>query len=212
MSRRSSKHKVSVLLSGFEPFGRYRTNPSEVLVRGYKARGLKDIDGTKVNLTKLILPVSYDVFKVLEKKVGAKQFDVILHFGVASFAKCTRLERRAKNLVDIVVPNERGLSIKGNKKIVPRGPRFLYSTVSVKAVAKELKASRKNFMISNNAGSYICNLLLYRSLLKNKKQGNRALVGFVHVPKFSVFSKGRSKAAMEIIVRSCVQQVLKNDR
>jgi pyroglutamyl-peptidase len=209
MARRSGKQKVSVLITGFEPFGRYRTNPSEVLVRQYDARRLKDIAGAQVRLTKIVLPVSYDVSKVLEKKVGARRFDLILHFGVASFARCTRLERRAKNRVDIAVVSKRVFTIKGTKKIMPKGPRYLYSTVSLKAVAKDLKAKHKKFVISNNAGSYICNLLLYRSLLKSKKNRQPSLVGFVHIPSFSVFSKGRSQAAMDIILRSCVQQVLK---
>ena len=197
-----------MLITGFEPFGRFTTNPSEVLVKQYDESWLKDIEGVKVYLTKLILPVDYDVFKVLEKNIGARRFDLILHFGVASFAKCTRLERRARNLVDISIPNKRGFTIKKTKKILPKGPRYLYSTVSMKAIAKELKTRHKTFVISNNAGSYICNLLLYWSLLKNKKQGNRALVGFVHIPRFSIFSKGRSMAALDIIVRSSVQHVL----
>ncbi len=210
MTHPIKRRKISVLITGFEPFGRFRTNPSEVLVKQYQASKLKDIDGAKINLTKLILPVNYDVFKVLEKKIGARRFDLILHFGVASFAKCTRLERRARNLLDIAIPNKRGFTIKKTKKILHKGPRYLYSTVSMKAIAKELKTRHKTFVISNNAGSYICNLLLYWSLLKNKKQGNRALVGFVHIPRFSIFSKGRSLTAMDIILRSCIHQVLKS--
>ena len=208
MTRRSGKQKVSVLISGFEPFGRFRTNPSEVIVRQYNARGLKDIDGASVKLTKIILPVHSEVFKVFEKKVGTRRFDLILHFGLAPRARCTRLERRARNVLDFLIPDNRGLVIK-KKKIKPGGPRYQYTTVSVKAIAKELKAKRKTVVISNNAGSYICNLLLYRSLLKNKKKRQPSLVGFVHVPRFSVFSKERSLSALYIIMKNCIQQVLK---
>jgi pyroglutamyl-peptidase len=211
MEGQSRKQKVSVLITGFEPFGRYRTNPSEVIVRQYDDSKLRDIDNAQVKLTKLVLPVDYDVFQVLEKKIGERKFDLILHFGVATFSQYTRLERRAKNLVDKVEPKKHGLIIKGSKKIRPQGPRYVYSTVSMKAIAKELKAKNKKFVISNNAGSYICNLLLYQSLLKNKKMGRAALVGFVHVPSFKVFSKARSMAALDIILRSGIQQVLKRN-
>lgn len=209
MGRRSGSRKVSVLISGFEPFGRFKVNPSEVLVRQYKAQGLKDIDGATVSLTRLILPVHNDVFKVLQRKVGRRRFDVILHFGLATISKYTRLERRAKNRLDFVEHNKRGSKIIKTVKILPGGPRFLYSTISMKAVAKELKASKRPYMISNNAGGYICNLLLYQSLLENKKRKEGALIGFVHVPKFSVFSKGRSLAAMDIILKGSVGQVLR---
>jgi pyroglutamyl-peptidase len=202
---------VSVLITGFEPFGRYRTNPSEVIVRQYDAGRLKDVAGAKVKLTKLVLPVDYDVFQVLEKKIGGRKFDLVLHFGVASFSQYTRLERRAKNLVDKVETKKNGLIIKGSKKIKPKGPRHVYSTVSMKAIAKELKEKNKKFVISNNAGSYICNLLLYQSLLKNKIMGQPALVGFVHIPSFKVFSKARSMAALDIILKSGIQQVLKRN-
>jgi pyroglutamyl-peptidase len=208
MMNAHNKKKISVLLTGFEPFGRFRTNPSEVIVREYSARRLKDIDGASVKLTKLILPVHSEVFKVLEKKTGTRRFDLILHFGLAPKAQCTRLERRARNVLDFLIPDNRGLVIK-KKKIRPKGPRYLYSTVSVKALGKELKANHKRFVISNNAGSYICNLLFYSSLLKNKKKGQPALVGFVHVPRFSVFSKGRSISALDIIMKNCIQQVVK---
>ena len=208
MARLSGKRKVLVLITGFEPFGRFKTNPSEVLVRQFKAQRLKDLDGVMVSLTRLILPVHNDVFKVLQRKVGRRRFDVILHFGLATISKVTRLEKRARNRLDFVEHNKRGSMVIRTVKILPRGPRFLYSTISVKAVAKELKAGKRPYIISNNAGGYICNLLLYRSLIENKKQKRGALIGFVHVPKFSVFSKERSMAVMEIILRSCVEQAL----
>ena len=177
-------------------------------MRGLDIRRLGRIDGTNVRIKRFVLPVTVDVFKELKRKVAMKRFDLILHLGLATKSKYMRIERRAKNIIDFKIPDNSGNKI-SKRCIVPKGPRFLYSSIPIGSITKRLRQEKKKFIISNSAGTYICNLLLYHSLDEARKKDRPVKIGFIHVPKFSDFGMKGSMAAIETIVRTCVQELLK---
>jgi len=196
---------VRVLLTGFGRFGPFKRNPTEELVRSYDFRNLGLPPGIKVRLKAVVLPVHTEAFEVLEERVQGRRFDLIIHLGLHSKARRIRIERRARNLMNFRKPDVRGNLVR-NARILPDGPGFLYSNLPLKAIVQDLKMSGPSFEVSDNAGSYICNQLFYRSLHKNRRDGT--MVGFIHVLRPRLFSKRRSVEILDSVLRTCINQLV----
>ena len=164
-----------LLITGFDPFGGDTLNPSWEAVRLLPAR----VGGCE--LCKLNIPVTFGAAaaKVLET-AAEFQPDVILSVGLAGGRDAVTPERIAVNIRDARIPDNAGFQPQG-EPVDENGPAAYFSTVPVTAMVQAVRDAGIPAAVSNTAGTYVCNDVLYTLL--NKYAGTAVRVGFIHVPR-----------------------------
>ena len=160
---------AKILLTAFEPFGGEAINPSLEIIR--RLAGRTDIDV-------LAVPVTFagSAQAVLPRLPG---HDAVVMLGQAKGRKGLTVERVAINVDDASMPDNAG-DAPCDRPIVPDGPAAYFSTLPVKAMAEAIRAEGLPASVSNSAGTYVCNHLMYSVLHALREANVRA--GFIHVP------------------------------
>ena len=163
-----------LLITGFEPFGGETINPSWEAVQRLPER----IGG--FTLHKLQIPTVFEAAaqKVLSEAEGC-QPRVILSVGQAGGRKEITPERIGVNLRRAATPDNAGNQPQG-EGIVLNGPDGIFSTCPVEAMAEAVRGAGLPGRVSDSAGTFVCNDVLYTLL--SHYAGTDTLVGFVHVP------------------------------
>ncbi|MBU6144435.1 MAG: pyroglutamyl-peptidase I [Acidobacteria bacterium] len=166
---------LRVLVTGFQPFNNAKLNPSEALVTRLRS---DDVPGAEI-ITK-VLPVVYSKSaEELLALVDEHKPDVVLCFGQAEGRKEISIERFAVNLDDAAIADNSG-SIRIDQKIHSDTPTAYESTLPVKDLVLNLKATGIPAATSLSAGTFVCNHIFYE--LQNALAGSDVLSGFIHVP------------------------------
>jgi pyroglutamyl-peptidase len=165
--------RVRILLTAFEPFDGTGLNASLEGCRAYLDRAESSAD-----VAFAVLPVRYgaDTEAVLAA-LARYPADLLLHTGQAGNAAEVRVERIAVNVrygADAPVDEQ--------ELIDPEGPPALFSTLPVTELAAAIRAAGVPAKVSNHAGIYLCNHVLYQSLLRGSRGEGPPLTGFLHVP------------------------------
>lgn len=169
---------MTLLVTGFEPFGGSTLNPSQVVIDALAA-GSIDLPG--VELFTDLLPVdTCRIAGVIKALWGKHDPDLVLHLGESAKAERLTLERVALNLLDFDAPDNAGKRVV-DQPIDPEGPAARFTTLPVVALREKLKTQGIALDLSLSAGTYLCNQTLYLSLAHAQQRGGRQ-VGFVHVP------------------------------
>ena len=163
-----------LLITGFDPFDGATVNPSWEAVKL-----LPDSIG-EYELHKLQIPTVFGLApKTVLEKAAEIQPDVIISVGQAGTRKAVTPERVAINVRDAWITDNAGISPK-DEAIVPGGPDGLFTTLPVKAMIAAINEAGLPGAISNTAGTFVCNDVLY-SLLHHYA-GTPVRCGFIHVP------------------------------
>lgn len=176
---------MSVLVTGFEPFGEHPVNPSQLLAEA--------LDG-------VVLPVSYArAPQVLRAAIDEREPDVVLCFGLAETRTAVAVERFAHNLDEAsTVDNDAAAGSGG--EIEPAGPVAYRTRLPVESIVAALEAAQIPVEISRDAGGYLCNHVFY---LLMHTLGPNQLGGFVHVPPLDVLPLEHVTHAARVIVAAC---------
>jgi pyroglutamyl-peptidase len=167
---------VKVLLTGFEPFGGYPINPSQLLIEALPDHYLG------MALVKQILPVDHQQGpQKMLALLRAHQPDAVIAFGLASGRAQISLERVALNLLDFSIADNAGVIVE-NQPIVPGGPAAYFSTLPLLAMLAALKAEGISAELSLSAGAYLCNQVFYTLMHEIISQDLNTPAGFVHLP------------------------------
>ena len=163
-----------LLITGFDPFGGESVNPSWEAVKL-----LPDQIGA-YEIHKLQIPTVFGLApKTVLEKAAEIQPDVIISVGQAGTRAAVTPERIGINIRDARIADNAGISPK-DESIVPGGPDGLFSTLPVKAMIGAIQAAGLPGAVSNTAGTFVCNDVLY-SLLHHYA-GTHVRCGFIHVP------------------------------
>jgi pyroglutamyl-peptidase len=168
------------LVTGFGPFQNVKDNPSAVLAGA-------------VGVPFRIIEVSWDAVDEWIATREADQYGVILHLGYADRASMTP-ELIAHNF-NGAMKDMRGASRHG--PINPSNRSILSSRLWTREMLEQIVDNRQ-VRVSGDAGSYLCNYILYRTLESFPDPG----VGFVHVPKFDVIPLERQVEVVRQILDS----------
>lgn len=166
---------MKILITGFDPFEGEPTNPSIEAVK----RIDENIENAEV--IKLEIPtVFHKSAQVLEEKIKEVRPDVVLSIGQAGGRSDISLERVAINEDDArIADNE------GNKpidEIIRKdGKNAYFSTLPIKKIVEEIKKENIPASVSNTAGTFVCNHIMYQGLYFCEKFENMR-AGFIHVP------------------------------
>ena len=181
-----------LLIPGFDPFGGGSVNPSwEAVSR------LPDRVG-EYELCKLAIPTRFG--KAAEMILDqAREFQphVIISVGLAGGRDAVTPERIAVNIRDARIPDNGGFQASG-QLVAEDGPAAYFSTLPVKAMAQAIREAGIPATVSNSAGAFVCNDVLYTLL--HYYNGTPVRVGFIHVPRIP--EQGEPNLPLETIVKA----------
>lgn len=163
-----------LLITGFDPFNGNFINPSWQVVSALPATV------GEYSLKKLQLPTVYgDAARMVMDEADTWQPDVILCLGLAGGRSAVTPERVGINLRSASIADNAGQQFT-DSPIVEDGPAAYFSTLPVTAMAAAIRQAGLPGAVSNTAGTYVCNDVLYTLL--HRYAGTAVKVGFIHVP------------------------------
>lgn len=164
-----------VLLTGFEPFGSSRLNPSQEIVRRLGAEGMPGVE-----LHAHVLPVEFAAAAdVITRLIDVVQPQVVIALGQAEGRDRITPERIAANLADARMPDNGGYT-PVDEPVVVDGPSAYFSTLPVKAIVESLTTAALPAGLSLTAGTYVCNTVFYA--VQHHLRAANVRSGFIHVP------------------------------
>jgi pyroglutamyl-peptidase len=170
-----------ILVTGFEPFGSHAHNPSQDLAKALEGRR---VGGCLV--TTAVLPVHHaEASRRVSVLLAELAPSAVVHLGLAEGRARLALERVALNLMDYRMPDNAGYRAEG-EPCVPGGPAAHLSTLPLPEILAALVADGVPAYISNTAGTFLCNQVLYRTLHEIATRELPARAGFVHLPLLPV--------------------------
>lgn len=167
---------TTILLTGFEPFGGDSRNPSGDAVLAVDAGW----SGPQT-LVAAVLPVTFDgAGAELARLIDEHSPDIVLATGLAGNRAVVSVERIGVNLIDARIPDNVGAQPIDAPSIAG-APAAYFSTLPVKAIARDIAAAGIPSEVSHSAGTFVCNHALFTALhVSAQRTGIRA--GFLHVP------------------------------
>ncbi len=166
---------MKILLTGFDPFGGESINPAYEAVKEVKAP-----EG--VELIKLQVPTKFsESFQCVKAAMEKEKPDAVICVGQAGGRKAVTPERIAINIMDAETPDNDGF-IPTDLPVVSGGENAIFSTLPVKKIVAAIKAAGVPAQLSNSAGTFVCNRLMYGVLNFCKEYYPRTIAGFIHVP------------------------------
>jgi pyroglutamyl-peptidase len=166
-----------VLITGFEPFGGEKVNPSELVVRSLEGRLIAGRP-----LAVRILPVeTRNIAERLHRAIEEEKPDIVIGTGQASGRNALALERVAVNVLDFKIPDNVGV-MRRNEPIVRGGPDARLSPLPFADIIAAWTENGIPGYVSNSAGTFGCNQLLYEALGIAEQTTPPIVAGFVHLP------------------------------
>lgn len=167
---------MRVLITGFTPFGEEKINPSWEAVKR-----LKDSYGD-IKVFKSEIPTIFNkAIYSLQEEIERYNPDVVICTGQAGGRTGITPERVAINVNDARIADNDG-NTPIDEKIFDDGANAYFSSLPIKAIVKELKDKKIPASISNSAGTFVCNNLMYGLLYYIEKKYKNIRGGFVHIP------------------------------
>lgn len=167
---------MKVLITGFDPFGGESMNPAYEAVKL-----LPDTTGGHTIIKKEIPTVFRKSLEVLEAEMKQHQPDIVLCIGQAGGRFGITPERVAINQDDARIPDNDG-NQPIDEVIAGSGAAAYFANLPIKTMVKRIQAAGIPASLSNTAGTFVCNHVMYGllHLIAEKFPGVRG--GFIHVP------------------------------
>ncbi len=196
---------MKLLLTAFEPFGGENVNPGLEAIKWIPDQ----IGG--IHIVKTVIPTVFG--KSIDTVIACidkEKPDVVLSIGQAGGRKDITIERIAININDARIPdNEEKQPV--DEPIVEYGPAAYFSNLPIKAMVQAIRDVDIPASVSNTAGTFVCNHLMYGVLHHLTENYPNARGGFIHVPLIPKQVVHRASAApsmnLEDIVRGIVAAI-----
>ncbi|MGE0767212.1 MAG: hypothetical protein AB7L90_12170 [Hyphomicrobiaceae bacterium] len=168
-----------VLITGFGPFPTVAANATSLLVPRIAQAARRAIPG--VAIAAHILPTEWEAGLASVGTLTRRLRPIVtLHFGVSSRAKGFEIETRGRNHCSL--SEDAVGKFPCDIRLSPEGPEFLQATLPAAHIVARLRRRGLPAFLSRDAGGYLCNALLYRSLEIARRSDTPARTGFVHLP------------------------------
>lgn len=166
-----------VLITGFEPYGGDKINPSEMVARSLEGRL---ISGRPLSVR--ILPAETRTMRErLEQTLLAEDPDVVIATGQFGGRTAMALERVAVNVLDFEHPDNVGVMRKGD--VIARGNADArLSNLPFERIVEAWHANGVPGYVSNSAGTFLGNQVLYELLGLTESSSSPIIAGLVHLP------------------------------
>ena len=167
---------MNILVTGFDPFGGEKVNPALEAVKSLPS----EIHGAEIHWVE-IPTVFYRSAEVLEAEIVRFQPDAVLCIGQAGGRASLTPERVAINQDDARIPDNQG-NQPIDTPIRLDGEAAYFSTLPIKAMVQAIKEEGLPATVSNTAGTFVCNHLMYQALYLADKKFPHMRAGFMHIP------------------------------
>lgn len=166
---------MKIIVTGFDPFGGETINPSIECVKA-----LPEIEG--VELIRLELPTVFkESAKRLNEVINDVKPDAVLSVGQAGGRPGITMERIAINVDDARIPDN--ISQQPiDETIQTEGEAAYFTTLPIKRIVKAIREAGIPAEVSNSAGTFVCNHIMYQSLFAATKADKPFKAGFMHIP------------------------------
>ena len=166
---------MKLLLTAFTPFDGEKINPALEAVKL-----VKDRIGNLL-IVKLEVPTVFGKsIDTVREAIEREKPDFVLSIGQAGGRAEITPERVAINLDDARIPDNEG-NQPIDEPVFPDGENAYFSTLPVKAMVEAIREEGIPSSLSNSAGTFVCNHLMYGVLYYlDKRPVIKA--GFIHVP------------------------------
>ena len=165
---------MKILLCAFDPFGGESINPA---LEAVKAAEIDEVD-----LIKAEIPTVF--YKSVEKATAIIDEiapDAVIMIGQAGGRDNVTPERVAINISDANIDDNEG-NRPSDEPIEVGAPAAYFSTLPIKKIVEKLKEENIPTAVSNSAGTFVCNHLMYGVLNHIAKKGLKTVAGFIHIP------------------------------
>lgn len=167
---------MKVLLTGFDPFGGEPVNPAEEAVKMVS----NNINGAEV--IKITIPtVITKSVEAIEKAIEEHNPDIVISVGQAGGRFDISPERVAMNMDDFRIKDNEGNQVI-DTTIKEDGQAAYFSNLPIKAMVKHMNENQIPASVSNTAGTFVCNHVMYGILYMIDKKYPNIKGGFIHIP------------------------------
>lgn len=167
---------MKLLLTAFDPFGGATVNAALEAVKLVKEK----IGETSV--IKLTVPTVFEKsIETVTSAIEREKPDAVLCVGQAEGRKDITPERVAINLDDARIADNEG-NRPVDAAIRADGDTAYFSTLPIRAIERSINDAQIPCSISNTAGTFVCNHLMYGLLYTLSKSRSQVRAGFIHVP------------------------------
>ena len=178
MTRRKSSVEPAgnILVTGFEPFGGEDINPAWEICRDLP----EAIGAARIHV--LQVPCEFRAaIEVVAQEIERLEPAIILSLGQAGGRCAMSVERVAINVDDARIDDNAG-NAPVDEPVAGGGPAAYFATVPVKAMVAAMREADVPAQVSNTAGTFVCNHLMYGVLHFLAASRREARAGFIHVP------------------------------
>ena len=167
---------MKLLLTAFDPFGGSPINPALEAVK------LVADSVSGVEIVKLEVPTVFGKsIATVSEAIAREKPDAVLCIGQAGGRYDLTPERVAINIDDARIPaNEGNQPI--DTPVFPDGAPAYFATLPIKAMVAKIREAGLPASVSNTAGTFVCNHLMYGVLYTLAKHYPGVKGGFMHVP------------------------------
>lgn len=186
---------MKIIVTGFDPFGGETINPSIECVKA-----LPEIEG--VELIRLELPTVFkESAKRLNEVINDVKPDAVLSVGQAGGRPGITMERIAINVDDARIPDN--ISQQPiDETIQTEGEAAYFTTLPIKRIVKAIREAGISAEVSNSAGTFVCNHIMYQSLFAATKADKPFKAGFMHIPFIPEQTTDKPSLALEESTRA----------
>ncbi len=183
-----------LLITGFEPFGGEKINPSWEAVKLIPEK-IGDFE-----LTKIEIPVVFEkAAETVLKNADEISPDAIICVGQAGGRPSVTPEMVAVNLRFASIPDNEGNQPK-DEPCISGGENAYFSTLPVRKMTAAVSESGIPCSVSYSAGTYVCNDLIYHVLHHYKGTDIKAC--FIHVPFIPEQTEDKPSMELETIAKA----------
>lgn len=167
---------MKLLLTAFDPFGGSDINPALEAVRLVADR-IGDVE-----IMKLEVPTVFrKSVETVAARMEAVKPDAVLCIGQAGGRCDLTPERVAINLDDARIPDNEG-NQPVDVTVFEDGAPAYFSSLPIKAMVAKIREAGLPASVSNTAGTFVCNHLMYGVLYHISRSFPGVKGGFMHVP------------------------------
>lgn len=191
----AGRSPLSVLVTGFDPFGGSPVNPSWQAVHALHGRV---IAGHRIVGAELPTVFGASIAR-LERLLEEHQPQLVICTGQAGGRPAISLERVAINVDDARIPDNAGAE-PVDQPVVAGGPAAYFTGLPIKAMLQALLDAGIRAEVSQTAGTFVCNHTFYGLMhLLAQPRWRHVRGGLIHVPWLP--EQGRPSMGLEQIVR-----------
>ncbi|UXR53704.1 pyroglutamyl-peptidase I [Staphylococcus simulans] len=167
---------MNILVTAFDPFGKEKTNPALEAVKL-----LPETIGEHT-ITKLEIPTVFnESVEAIKQQLKIETYDAVLAIGQAGGRFDLTPERVGINVDDARIADNKG-NQPIDEVIQEDGAPAYFSNMPVKRLTQAIKDAGVPASLSNTAGTFVCNHVLYQLGYLHATTFPYIQFGFIHVP------------------------------